>query len=67
MSVRGFLWLQDKVAKKVLKIDKVKTGDQLADLLTKPMTRAWVIEKELDLCLEFRTGRSAKQKHTLAH
>jgi predicted amidophosphoribosyltransferase len=60
-----YIWLQDKVAKKAIQIMKVNTKDQLADLLTKPMVKNWVDEKKAELCLDFRVGRSGKQKRML--
>jgi hypothetical protein len=60
-----FLWLQDKVARKEIRIEKVGTADQLADLLTKSMSRKWLVEKASELSLKFKEGRSAMMKKIL--
>jgi hypothetical protein len=38
-----YFWLRDEVArKKAIKVEYVPTGDQLADILTKPLGRVLV-------------------------
>ncbi len=55
------LWLQDKVAKKEIIIEKVPTEENLADALTKPV-KAETIRKHIEgIGAEVRTD-----KHRLA-
>ena len=60
-----YLWIQERVARKDLMIQKVNTKEQLADILTKPSAQkdiAWVSQ---EVGLEFREGTASKQKQAL--
>ena len=57
-----YLWIQDRVARKDLVIDKVSTHDQLADILTKPSKQQDIARIAHECGLEFREGISSKQK-----
>ena len=60
-----FLWLQDRIGKGDLRINKVGTEEQLADLLTKAHTRVKTEQVCKELGLEFREGKAKVHKGSL--
>ena len=57
-----YLWIQDRVARKDLTIEKVGTKDQLADILTKPTAQKDIARVSEAVGLQFREGSATKQK-----
>ena len=57
-----YLWIQDRVARQDLTIQKVGTKEQLADILTKPSTQKDIARVSNEVGLEFREGVAMKQK-----
>ena len=57
-----YLWIQDAVANKELKIDKVNTLENPADMLTKFLPAEALTKHALNLGLDVRKGRSGYQK-----
>ena len=57
-----YLWIQDRVARQDLTIQKVGTKEQLADILTKPSTQKDIARVAHEVGLEFREGIAIKQK-----
>ena len=54
------LWMQDKVAKNVLEVNKVKGEHNIADLMTKHMGKSLVDRHMGNMRVYFREGRSEK-------
>ena len=57
-----YLWIQDRVARQDLTIQKVGTKEQLADILTKPTAQKDIARVAQEVGLEFREGIAMKQK-----
>ena len=57
-----YLWIQDRVARQDLTIQKVGTKEQLADILTKPSTQKDIARVAQEVGLEFREGIASMQK-----
>ena len=57
-----YLWIQDRVARQDLTIQKVGTKEQLADILTKPSSQKDIARVAYEVGLEFRERIVSKQK-----
>ena len=57
-----YLWIQDRVARQDLTIQKVGTKEQLADILTKPSTQKDIARVAHEVGLEFREGIASMQQ-----
>ena len=58
-----FLWLQEKVADKRVLLNKVHTQSNIADLMTKPMTRESCEKLMSFMNQRFVEGRALGAKH----
>ena len=61
-----FLWVQERIALKHFTIGVVKTKDNVADVLTKPLSGPDMDRHLAKLGMIFPEGRSSKQKRLLA-
>ena len=60
-----FLWLQERVAEKDLKVISVATKVNIADLFTKSLAEARALELLQLMNLEFRDGRAVTAKRLI--
>ena len=60
-----YLWIQERVARKDLTIQKVGTKEQFADILTKRSAQTYLARVSQEVGLEYREGTASKQKQVL--
>ena len=61
-----YLWLQDRISRGDLAIEKVGTADQRSDFLTKATAVKLMLRLSEALGLSFRSGKATAQKETLS-
>ena len=57
-----YLWIQERVARQDLIIQKVGAKEQLADILTKPSSQKDISRVCQEVGLDYREGTASKQK-----
>ena len=60
-----YLWLQERVARREVHVEKVHTSVNRAGVLTKPTAAPRASQLIGDMGIEFRTGRASSAKGTL--